>query len=73
MILNINFDNNAVSYENEGQKGTVIIDDLAERKDAIINALGMELIPMEDIRNEIDDMFAELGFNVKCARPKEEN
>lgn len=72
MKLVIDFSGNEVEYENDGAKGIIVIDDLSSRKEAVLFALGLKEEPMEDLRNEIDNLFAELGLNVECARPKEE-
>ena len=72
MKLVIDFSENEVEYENDGAKGIIVIDDLASRKEAVLSALGLKEEPMEDLRNEIDNLFAELGLNVECARPKED-
>ena len=72
MKLVIDLSGNEVEYENDGAKGIIVIDDLSSRKEAVLSALGLKEEPMEDLRNEIDNLFAELGLNVECARPKEE-
>lgn len=72
MKLVIDFSENEVEYENDGAKGIIVIDDLSSRKEAVLSALGLKEEPMEDLRNEIDNLFAELGLNVECARPKED-
>ena len=72
MKLVIDFSGNEVEYENDGAKGIIVIDDLSSRKEAVLSALGLKEESMEDLRNEIDNLFAELGLNVECARPKEE-
>ena len=72
MKLVIDFSGNEVEYENDGAKGIIVIDDLSSRKEAVLSALGLKEEPMEDLRNEIDNLFSELGLNVECARPKED-
>lgn len=70
MKLTIDFEGTEILYENEGSKGTIIITDLAERKAAVLDALGLKEEPMEDLRKDIDNLFAELGINAECARPQ---
>ena len=72
MKLVIDFSGNEVEYDNDGTKGRIIIEDLTSRKEAVLSALGLKEEPMEDLRNEIDNLFSELGLNVECARPKED-
>ena len=70
MKLTIDFEGTEILYENEVSKGTIIITDLAERKAAVLDALGLKEEPMEDLRKDIDNLFAELGINAECARPQ---
>ena len=72
MKLVIDFSGNEVEYEDDGAKGIIVIDDLPSKKEAVLSALGLKEKPMEDLRNEIDTLFVELGLNVECARPKED-
>ena len=70
MKVTIDFEGTEILYENEGSKGNIIITDLAERKAAVLDALGLKEEPMEDLRKDIDNLFAELGINAECARPQ---
>ena len=72
MKLVIDFSGNEIEYENDEAKGRIVIEDLPSRKEAVLSALGLKEEPMEDLRNEIDNLFSELGLNVECARPKED-
>jgi hypothetical protein len=65
MKLILNFDDNIVEIEENGNKNSLCID-LKENKSKIFEAIGLEEIPMDEIRNDINNLFSELGLNIKC-------
>ena len=66
MKLTLNFDENIVEIEENGTKNTLSID-LKQNKRRIFEAIGLEEIAMEDLRGDINNIFSDLGMNVKCA------
>ena len=66
MKLILNFDENIVEIEENGKKDSLCID-LKQNKSKIFAAIGLEEIPMEDLRGDINKLFDDLGMNVKCA------
>lgn len=66
MKLILNFDENIVEIEEKGRRDSLCID-LKQNKSKIFAAIGLEEIPMEDLRGDINKLFDDLGMNVKCA------
>lgn len=61
MKLTLDFDENTVTTED----GTIVVPGLAEKEPAILELLGLEKIPMEELRKDLNDLMDELGLNVK--------
>lgn len=62
MIINIDFNNNEVTIDD-----SIYNIDLTGKEDIILKDLGLEKIPMEEVRKDINDLLSQLGFNdVKC-------
>lgn len=63
MVLTIDFDNDTVTTE----QGTLTVPNLADKKEAILKILELEEIPTEELKEDINNLFSELGFtNVKA-------
>lgn len=62
MKLELDFDNNTVTTE----QGTISVPGLSEKKKAIFELLELEEIPTAELKEDINNLFSELGFtNVK--------
>jgi hypothetical protein len=65
--ITADFANNQVTYVTEdGQANTICVPDLSDRTKQIIEAMGLTLTSMDEVRNDIDDLFSRLGIDVKC-------
>lgn len=72
--ITFDFVNGTISFTNGEQRSTLIQPNLKERKEAIIEAAGLEIIPMSELRHDINNLFLELGFaNCICAEPDDED
>ena len=60
--LTLDFDNNKIITE----QGILEAPDLSDKKEALFSLLGLKEIPMEELRNDINNLFEELGLNIKA-------
>ena len=66
MRITFDFDRNELIDEN----GIQSIPGLSERKEAILEAAGLEMIPGEELRRDINAFFKELGVDIRCEEPE---
>lgn len=72
--ITFDFESGTISFVSGEQRGELVQPDLIERKGAIIEAAGLEIIPLSELRQEINKMFTELGFtNLRCAEPNDDD
>lgn len=71
--VTFDFDTNEVEYEFGEENGIQIQPDLKDRKEAIMKAAGFENINMEELRTDINALFADLGIECECAEPNNSN
>ena len=67
MKITFDFDKNEMTYE----CGTQYVPDLDKKRDAILEAAGLKIIPNEEMRHDIDSLVEELGLNIRCASPED--
>ena len=67
MKITIDFDTNIVKVDDT----ELYIDNLEQKKNDIYAAIGLQELPMADLRADINNLFDELGLNVKCAEEGE--
>lgn len=63
MKITFDFDRNEVTDEN----GTIYVEGLNTKRKAILEAAGLEEVSGADLRNDINNLFAEMGADIKCA------
>ncbi len=68
MKITFDFDTNEVTIKDKSQNGTQYVPELNERLEAIVEAAGMEMIPGEELRNDIDALMEKLGLDIRCSR-----
>lgn len=66
MRLTLDFEENIVEIEENGTKNSIYAD-LKEKKEQILAAIGLEEIPISELKEEINQFFSELGVDIKCA------
>ena len=66
MRITVDFDTSNIEIEENGKKNIIIDSTVNERKAEILKALGLEEIPMSELREDINNLFEELGYDVKC-------
>jgi len=69
--VTFDFETGEIIFDTPGQKGVEIDSKLKEKRAAIMAAAGYETISGIDFRKFINDMCAEMGLNVTCAEPEQ--
>lgn len=69
--ISFDFERNEVSYDNGKQSAVLYIENLKEKKSAILAAAGLEEIPVSELRDELNELFKEIGIDVVCAGTEE--
>lgn len=63
MKMTLDFDNDLIITDNSRH----VYPGLSEKKAEILKLLDMQEMPMQDLKNDINALFKELGFNnVNC-------
>lgn len=70
--VTFDFETGEIIFNTPGQQGVEVDTNLKDKKSAIMAAAGYETIIGAEFRKEIDNMFSELGMNVKCEDPEHE-
>lgn len=65
--VTFDFENGEVIFDTDGQRGVEIVADLKDRQAAIMAAAGFEMISSQELRNDINKMFDELGLG-ECVK-----
>lgn len=60
--VTFDFESGEVIFDTDGQKGVEIFADLKDRQAAIMAAAGFEMISSQELRNDMNKMFDELGL-----------
>lgn len=63
--IKFDFANNKIEVRNIGEQGTIEIPDLAEKRAAIYAAAGLEQIPADELKADINSLFKQLGLDLK--------
>lgn len=72
--ITFDFETGEIITQNDAQEGSMIDLGLKERKMAILEAAGLEVVPAEELADAVDEMFKELGFdNVRTARKSDDD
>ena len=58
MVLTIDFDNETVTSE----QGTMIVPGIKDKESEVLKILGLEKIPTAELKEDINNLFSELGF-----------
>lgn len=71
--ITFDFETNEVTIESShSNNGILIQPELQDRKEAILEAAGLEIISGEELRANINDLLKEMGYdNVSCAEPSD--
>ena len=64
--ITFDFENETVTEQIGANENTLNVPGLKNREDAILGAAGLV---RDSIRNDIDDFFAQIGADVRCAEP----
>lgn len=58
MVLTIDFENETVTSE----QGTMIVPGIKDKESEVLKILGLEKIPTAELKEDINNLFSELGF-----------
>ena len=64
------FENGEIIINNSGQDSVLADPEIKNKKSAILSAAGLEEISGDELRNDINELFEQLGINAACAGPK---
>lgn len=67
--ITFDFENETVTEQIGANENTLIVPGLKNREDDILGAAGLVRESLDSIRNDIDDFFAQIGADVRCAEP----
>lgn len=67
--VTFDFETGEIIFDTDGQKGVEIDLELKNKRGAIMAAAGYEQIPMSELRDEINQLCAEMGINARCVEP----
>ena len=69
--ITFDFENGEIIINNSGQDSVLADPEIKNKKSAILSAAGLEEISGEELRNDINELFEQLGIDAACAGPKQ--
>lgn len=68
--VTFDFETGEIIFDCDGHKGVEFDFNLKEKKTAILASAGYDVVPMSELRTDINSLFLSLGLNCECAKPK---
>ena len=69
--ITFDFENGEIIINNSGQDSVLADPEIKNKKSAILSAAGLEDISGEELRNDINELFEQLGIDAACAGTKQ--
>ena len=69
--ITFDFENGEIIINNSGQDSVLTDPEIKNKKSAILSAAGLEEISGEELRNDINELFEQLGIDAACEEPKQ--
>ncbi len=69
--ITFDFENGEIIINNSGQDSVLADPEIKNKKSAILSAAGLEEISGEELRNDINELFEQLGIDAACAGPRQ--
>lgn len=64
--IKFDFARGTIEVQNQGEHGTITMPDLAEKRAEIYSAAGLEQIPVDELRADINSLFKQLGLDLNA-------